>query len=438
MLLAAFRNHDKCVQALKGADVIVRNSIISTGQGCTPGSGHLTTLKTVRDVGGDMNTMNLDGIRRGDCDCGHDGDIIEVGANVNTMKQVYRTRLCDRLYYDNFVQVGVHVNTRNQSFILTLAGAGSHQNNRCIETIKHVGSDDNVRRWVPLIGGRDDQATLKQNDDDHYVGLPVPRETDVGHMKKNGYSIIVEAAGLNQSECQEILFQEGADVNLMDKQHTRYTCNECVEVILEAGARVNIQYDYGDTALMCAVCKGHGEYVETLIAAGADVNIQNKDGKTALLVAPYWCDSKIFDLLIRAGADVNITARDGDTVMRRISRSPWMIVEKLKLVYSARANVNMINVDGVNVVRERKKIIEILKLLYVAGENIDRAGYLAIRVQSELNQESGSCLSHLCRSAIREHLLRTGDVNLFYRVRRLGLPAALQKSILFDISLEDY
>ena len=78
MLLAAFRNHDKCVQALKGADVIVRNSIISTVQGCTPGNGHLTTLKTVRDVGDDVNTMNLDGIRRGDCDCGHDGDIIEV------------------------------------------------------------------------------------------------------------------------------------------------------------------------------------------------------------------------------------------------------------------------------------------------------------------------------------------------------------------------
>ena len=292
------------------------------------------------------------------------------------------------------------------------------------------------------IDSRDDEATLKQNDDDHCVRLPVPRETDVSHMKKNGCSIIVEAAGLNQSECHEILFQEGADVNLMDKRHTRYMCNEYVEVILEAGAHVNIRdyygdtalmwavskgHDeyvetliaagadvnihnhYGDTALMCAVCKDHGKYVETLIAAGADVNIHNYYGDTALMCAVCkghgeYVDTliaagadvniqrtkmerklflwhRIFDLQIHAGTDVNNTSRNGYTVMRRILRSPWMIVEQLKLVYSAGAYVNMINVDGVNVVRERKKITEILKLLFVC-RIFQRSNYVVCTFKS--------------------------------------------------------
>ena len=47
-------------------------------------------------------------------------------------------------------------------------------------------------------------------------------------------------------------------------------------------------------------------------------------------------------------------------------------------------------------------------------------------------------LKHLCREAIREHLLHLDQhENLFQRVPRLGLPALLQSYLLYWQTLDD-
>ena len=47
-------------------------------------------------------------------------------------------------------------------------------------------------------------------------------------------------------------------------------------------------------------------------------------------------------------------------------------------------------------------------------------------------------LKHICREAIRKHLLKLDPhLNLFGRIPRLGLPNALNMYLLFNVSLEE-
>ena len=416
MLLAALINRGKCVQAFKGADVNGHSSITFTGRGCMARNRCLTTVKTV----------------------------IDAGAHVNTMDLQDRTSLCDRVYGCGIIEVEADVNTniaKKNSDRLTLAKVGSHENDSCVDIVMYVGTDEKLHRWVPEIGGYGKETALRQIGYNQRIAL-MPVKTDVCNIMEDNRKVLVQETRFNESECHDILFPAGADVNILNHAAIMWVIRKAygdyINTLTAAGDDVNYQNTDGTTALMRAVQTGHYGSIQILIAAGADVNIKNKFGETALLMAPYWCESKIYELLIQAGADVNIIARNGDTVMRRILRSPWKTIEKLKMVYSAGANVNMINVDGVIVIKDRMVKMEILKLLFVAGENIDGAGYLAERVKSELNLESESSMIHLWRNAIREHLLRMSNTNLFYRVPRLGLPATLQKIVLFDISLEDF
>ena len=78
----------------------------------------------------------------------------------------------------------------------------------------------------------------------------------------------------------------------------------------------------------------------------------------------------------------------------------------------------------------------ILKLCFSAGQDI---GSATEEVRKNLiGCESEMCLRNLCREAIRNHLLKLDPhQNLFVRVPRLGLPAALNKYILYGMSLKD-
>ena len=164
----------------------------------------------------------------------------------------------------------------------------------------------------------------------------------------NDITTVAEGTGVGPRAYDELLLQAGSDVNLR---------NRCIETIIRVKTDVNSRSRKGETALMMAVRNGD----ENLIA----------------------------------GADVNIRAYNGDTVIRSILRPPLKLVDNLKLVYYAGTRVNMVVVGGNFVVRNRDKIYEILKLMFVAGENIDQDGYTAMQVKRELNLDSEFHLRHL-------------------------------------------
>ena len=55
-----------------------------------------------------------------------------------------------------------------------------------------------------------------------------------------------------------------------------------------------------------------------------------------------------------------------------------------------------------------------------------------------LNKDLKLCLKHLCREAIRNHLLKVEPhTHLFGRIPQLGLPSLVNEYLLYDISLND-
>ena len=78
-------------------------------------------------------------------------------------------------------------------------------------------------------------------------------------------------------------------------------------------------------------------------------------------------------------------------------------------------------------------------ILCAAGETIDETRFDIPNYLKELNVESSKMnLSHICREAVRKHLINIDPhENLFHRVPKLGLPSALQKYLLYNVSRDD-
>ena len=78
---------------------------------------------------------------------------------------------------------------------------------------------------------------------------------------------------------------------------------------------------------------------------------------------------------------------------------------------------------------------KLVTLFFAAGETVDDH---PVKVSDYLDPPSDICLSHICREAIREHLLLVDPhENLFIRTQQLGLPSALQEYLLYNVTLKD-
>ena len=85
--------------------------------------------------------------------------------------------------------------------------------------------------------------------------------------------------------------------------------------------------------------------------------------------------------------------------------------------------------------RKHHKKKQLALLLFAAGEKLrvrscyETPDYLRFPIQKTLKQ--------LSRESIRRHLLKLNNVNLFYRVAKLGLPPALSKYLLYEQSVTE-
>ena len=159
--------------------------------------------------------------------------------------------------------------------------------------------------------------------------------------------------------------------------------------------------------------------LELLIESGADVNNAELYRRTALVITSGR-NIACVKLLLRAGAAVNAT-------------SVWNNASEICLLNGRRNN----------------NYRELLTLLFAAGESIREPVYGEVRfggygqgfhridVPKFLTElmEPDLCLSDMCRNRIRKHLMKLSNVNLFFRVPKLGLPDALQSFLLYDMSV---
>jgi cytohesin len=124
--------------------------------------------------------------------------------------------------------------------------------------------------------------------------------------------------------------KKGADVNAKDDwgdtalvaavchadsnkpKDQRRVNTQLVKTLLDNGAKVNVP-DSGWTPLRCAASHGSNETVTMLLANGANLEARGASGMAALAQAIYDQQPTTFELLLKAGADVNSKDMSGYT-----------------------------------------------------------------------------------------------------------------------------
>ena len=198
---------------------------------------------------------------------------------------------------------------------------------------------------------------------------------------------------------------------------------QSIEDLVKAGADVNLKDPFRQTALIAAIGEQrirsayqdiyistfgeHAKCIDLLLEAGADVNqVGNHDWHTfvgpPLGLASLTCNVKVVRQLLYRGAKINVALHD----LRK------------------RGNTG-------SVAR-----LQVTRLLFAAGETlifVDVGNHVYSYGETENSLQLK--MMNICRRVRRKYLLKLDPhENLFVRVPRLGLPAALQRFILYYLT----
>ena len=377
---------------------------------------------------------------------------------------------------------GADVNAAVKQKDTTLIQTVSRGNVACVNHLIQAGVDVNKTDKLKLVSPLSMAAKAGNKE---LVDLLIKSGAHVNWANCHGWTPLQRAAEKGHDKCVELLLKAGANVNaftvygdmaLIISAEQGFTA--CVDLLLEAGADVNSSHSGGRLALSGATYSGNERIVKSIIDAGADVNlVANKRAYSPLMLAAeggkvenvqlllqagarvnqvafggksplhtsVWKSSNnaCSRVLIAAGADVNLADRDGNTcLITAVFHENFPVV---KLLLLEGANINKINARGFNAIRyylnkgPRHSNEPMVVLLYVAGEVINKnhipetAEFLL-----EMFNPSRLGLKHICREAIRSHLLKLDPhAHLFGRVPQLGLPSSLTAYLLHYQTLDD-
>ena len=297
-------------------------------------------------------------------------------------------------------------NGNGETAILFAGSSKDVNTTRCIEYLIKAGADVSGKDVIGL-------TTLMQaarNGFDNYLKLVPKSSMDINAKARNtgmsGLFYAVEASNV---------LEAGADVN--DVTSTGHTILQWAvmydsvfgAIDRDAGADVNkTDTDGNATPLILAVGQSKIKCVNTLVNAGADVNKAVGSGITALCTAATKRSTEIITILLRQGFHINKPSLENNALIAHLSKS---------------CPVN----HGIVI------------LLYVAGEDVFPTSLTSSLplIPFLLDIKQNLQLKHICREAIRKHLLQMSPHDrLFGRMPRLGLPPSLTAYLLYNLSLE--
>ena len=411
----------------------------------------------VEDVKVDLATKIPAGINHMICReaLANPGAFVNIGNAEGDTPLMYAVKDNHVMCVNELIKAGASVNISNQSNDTPHLAAAESGYRKLVERLLEAGADVNHYNrscYTALIYAAR-RGNIKMLDTLLKAGADV-------NMKNNkGEDALYQAAFSVNYKAIELLLEAGADVNsrtteglfpliaVVSVEHDGFNGRmRCVKLLINAGANVNAETADGVTALIPVAECGFAKCMKLLIQAGADVNKgRRKDSSTALICAlREQCFGDCVDMLLKAGADVNVTDNDGSTALHLHTPEFYLGIQNCsqeKKLLRVGIHINRFNRSrGENALGShlgKTSNTDPLMLLYAAGETLD--GTAEDKIPEELKFEEEKLeLKHICREAIRKHLLKLDPhQHLFSRIPQLGLPSIVSEYLLFNQSLDD-
>ncbi|KAI1899332.1 hypothetical protein AGOR_G00060700 [Albula goreensis] len=210
--------------------------------------------------------------------------------------------------------------------------------------------------------------------------------------------------------CAKLLIDHGAQVNSPTEDRNTplsHACARghlnCVTLLLQHGATPHGTTD-STSPIHQAAAKGHTKCLEALVQQGADVNFQSEHLGTPLYIACTNQHLGTVKKLLQLGADVN-SCKGGDSPLHVGARLGQPELVTMLLDHGANPSARDTAGNCPRDVTPPNSVTETL-----------------------LNQRGASCLSQLCRLAVRRELgwARLSDINT------LPLPKELKQYLLYQ------
>ncbi|KAF4446664.1 C2H2 type zinc finger domain protein [Fusarium austroafricanum] len=252
--------------------------------------------------------------------CGYDTSakwLINAGANIETKDRANKTPL---LYAARggheavvrlLIEAGADVNYKGNNDETALFYAARNGHAATVELLLHAGADPNAKSLdndTPLMWAASSGHLA-------VVELLVIAGADVNFQEKDIGAALTWAALEGHTPVVKFLRAAGAEpineASYPGKAFLKAATTgqlAIVESLLEAGADIETVGDYGNTALIAAVCNnGHERVVKFLLEAGADPDAKGDSGRTPLSWAIPSGDEAIVKLLLDSNANILAT-----------------------------------------------------------------------------------------------------------------------------------
>ena len=411
--------------------------------------------------------------------------LIRKGGNVNGGDKDGNTHLIYACWSGNsrcvsaLLRAGADVNKTNSCGETALMFAAENRDSKCVELLIEAGADVNAtdtggpHKFGPSGYGFTALMRAAYKGKDKCVNTLLKAGADVNkysNSQKFSDTALFFAVWKRHYVSAELLLKAGADVNGKVShgknvkectplhQAAKNGDEKCLDLLLKAGANVHVTTLYRGSALFETVERRFLVCSKALIQAGAD-------GNNALSTAARSANARHVDVLLQIGVKVNECLSDGgNSLLHELNPDAIGIVFSfdidgnkaylacLKLLLRAAIFINRSNDDGQNtleryaVLRSRWHINldeETVKVFVSAGEEA-RGNFIfshgrAIPVTGSMKQPKPKLhLMDICRVAIRSRLIQLDPpVNLFVKVRELGLPSIMVDYLLYDVSIEN-